>query len=169
MPETVALAAFDVSNRQMMNFVLKIGQAAVVGRDGKTRLYNQGQRIRTPTNLTKRYGTEKFGRLSDGDVFDEVGQLVVVELSEDHLKDINADDTNGMFASQYREQVEEFEDTQRQQSERMDPSANSTLNEMSLEDLFKLAKEEEIPLGTAKTKKALIAIIDGFHAGGAPI
>lgn len=164
MPETLKLAAFDVKNRQMMNFVLLIGQAACVGRDGRIRLYQQGDRIRTPTHLTKRFGTEKFRRLSDGDVFDEVGQLFDVEITDQALNDINAD-----YGQEYQPAREYEDDLRVSASERMDPSATSTLSEMSLDDLVKLAAEEEIPLGTAKTKKAIIAIIDGHHAGGIPV
>lgn len=152
----------NVEGRPLMKFRLNIGECACVNKLGETRYYREGQRIETPTNLTKRFGREKFTRLSDGDMVDE-GQLFAAEITDQDLNAINADDT-GEFRE--RMPVAADEDEGSDDHDQFDPSASSTLTAMELSELFKLAKDEEIPLGTAKTKKAVIAKIDAFHRGG---
>ena len=153
------LVPHNVEGRKMMKFRINIGQACVVGKDGRVRLFQQGQRCETPTNLTKRFPGEKFTRISDGDNVDE-GQLFEVEMDAEALKHINADDL-GEFKQITRQEESDFD-----KPADYDPSANSTLSEMSLDDLFKLAAEEEIPLGNAKTKKAVIEKIDSYNRLG---
>ena len=150
----------SVANRPMMVFRLNIGQHCGVDHEGETRVWQQGQRIKTPTHLTKRFGTEKFTRLSDSDDWDE-GQRFNVEITEEALASINSQDPSEL---QHRmpvsnvEQPEFSPDENGELPEHFDGSKVATYNQMPLDELVKLAGEEEISLGSGKlTKKSVIA------------
>jgi len=154
------LTLHDVSNRHMMRFRLNIGQAVCVNARGEERLYRQGQRIETPTNLTKRFGVEKFTRIGDSDPVDE-GERFVAEMTEEDLQSVNDDDTGELRQRAESAQEEDSGEV----IDKFDSSMAATYAAMSLEELVKLAGEEEIPLGSGKlTKKYVIQkLVDNDH------
>lgn len=136
----------------LMKFRVNIGQHVGVDKNGETRLWNQGQICETPTHLTKRFGNEKFSRVSDGERADE-GQRFVVEGDID--PDLNKD-TERDFQMTPEPQEGQTEDM----SQGLNPSADATLNAMSMDELVKLAADEEVNLQGAKTKKQVIERIN---------
>ena len=141
-----------------MVFRVNIGKHVGINEEGEVCQWEQGQRVKTPTHLTKRFGQEKFTRLSDSDDHDE-GQRLYVEISETDLAELNAPDPSEI---QQRSPIvperPEFEpEANGELPEHFDGSMAATYNEMPLEELVKMAGEEEIALGSAKTKKAVIA------------
>jgi hypothetical protein len=150
----------NVEGRPLYKFRCNIGQCVAVNKLGEAMMYDQGQRIETPTHLTKRFGQEKFTRLSDSDPVDE-GRLFVAEMDAKALEDLNKDDTN-----EYRHHTPEAPPSPF--DEDRESGIAATYKSMSIDDLTKIARDEEIPLGTAKTKKDIINKIMDHNNLAAP-
>lgn len=148
-----------------MKFRVNIGQHCGKNLAGETRLWYQGQICETETNLTKRFGNEKFTRVSDGDRADDG---VPFHVDGEIDPNLNKDDYREFTPLTQRERQEEESNLTDDFSKGLNPSVDATLNELGIEELTKLAADEEVDLKGAKTKKQIIERLGQAQRDRAP-